>query len=145
MLTTFVFPVSKNSDSDSDLSDIDVSRMLGAKAVSLSLDKIESLVTSAAVTSDGEDFDSFQACQQRKERVRLIADTITEHAEKSNQQRVSEDHGDRVAFSQVCVYDWTWEGEDETLVELAGDWKRKAYADITSKLPSPIRNPLLSH
>lgn len=99
----------------------------------LSVEKIQSLVTSAAVTSDGEDLDDFRARKKREERASMMASTITQDAERARQRGPVQDHGARVAFKDVKEYEWTWEGQDGADMEQAGEWKRKAYASITGK------------
>lgn len=99
----------------------------------LSVDKIQSLVTSTAVTSDGEEPDDFNARRERREQANLLAKAIAEDVERAQEREMVEEYGARVAFAQVKEYEWTWEGEDPTQLDSAGEWKRSAHTNITSE------------
>ncbi len=121
------------SDSDSGLSDIDTSRRLTNRPVHLTTDKIQSLVTSVAATSDGEDVGDLQAQLDREDRVNVVVSAIQQDAERVKLKPTVQDHGARAAFRKVAVHSWNWAGEDEDEVKEGGGWKAKVYQDIVGK------------
>lgn len=117
----------QDSASDDELSDIDVSSQ-GRPKERLSVDRIQSLVTSAAV-SDGEPDDA-EARREKARCAKLLARTLEEEQARAQTVQLVAHKGDRVVFKEVRIGAWVWEAEDEESVPRAGKWKANAKQSI---------------